>query len=188
MDEIEILLKEYETLRQEIVTGVSSRFTILAIWIAALGVIFSSAVALMDSHSQMVSLVFALVVPAVNSLILFLWFGEYKRVQNAGKWLYGLESRINRAAKKTLLTLETRTRDRRREQKHRFDLTVALLSIVSFFSLSIGLGKLDICIQIKLLLGGIVALYIVVVYCHLLRRIRILRIGRPNENTVSSIQ
>ncbi len=191
MDDVEILCKEYDALRQEVTTGLSGRNTILSIWVAALGVVVSSGVALMDSHSQMVSWVFTLVVPVVNSLILLLWFGEYKRVQNAGKLLYGLESKINTRAKKTLLTLETRVRNERREQKkYRLDYTTALLSIVSFFSLIFGLGKLNICIQVKLLLGAAVVLYIVIVYIQLVRRIHKLRTEIPNENknTVSSIQ
>jgi len=175
-EEIEILFKEYDALREEIVSGISGRHTILSIGIAAIGLICTSAVAFSKSAPELTGLIFILGVPAMGIFVLFIWFGEYRRVQNAGIHLYDLESKINTEARKELLTYETNRRDNiKKEEKNYHDPTVALLFMLSLVSLLIGFVVLPVCCIWRFLLVFTVGVVIFGIDWIITRKIRRLR-------------
>lgn len=166
MNDIEVLFKEYEAVRQEILNGLSGRNTMLSIGLAAIGGIVTAAVAFGEQYAGATNLVLVLVVPPLSCCILLLWFGEYRRVQNAGIFLYQLESRINGLAKSRngWLTFETETRHRRQRKKGPFlDPTVTLFAIIGFASLIFGLATWQIHILWKYLLWRILTSCVMIV-------------------------
>jgi hypothetical protein len=146
MDAIEIMLKEYETLRQESLTAMSSRNSILSFGLAAIAALFTASIAApVDSNVPRPVLI--LVVPAVAICVVLMWLGEYERTQRAGKFLADLESKINNKAKENklltsegeeLLRWETQLRGESRHLKYPYIFTVALLTATGFISLYLG--------------------------------------------------
>lgn len=170
MDSIEIMLKEYETLRQESLTAMGNRMSILSFGLAAIGAILAAGIATYTpgSYSPLSSLFLILLVPAITNFTLFMWLGEYQRMQRAGSFLARLEHRINEKAKEPLLTWETELRKQRHHMRYPYNTTVLLLMIISVISLIIGiiiLGLPTIWIWISVIVGVIIHLliYIIVV-------------------------
>ena len=154
MDAIEILLKEYETLRQEILTAMGSRNTILSFGLATVGAIFTASIATQfgDSPSPFSSTILAVVIPIVCVFVLFMWLGEYQRMQRAGRFLVGLEKRINDEAKKELLSWESK----HEHMKYPYNTTAMLIILLSIASHVIGLitfGIIPTLLWIFLIVG-----------------------------------
>ncbi len=176
MQEEEVLFKEYEALRGEVVAGLTSRSTILSFGFTTLGVILTLAFSIPGTEFSAV--VFLLAGPLISGCIMYIWFGEYKRVQNAGVRLYLLERRINEKVGKELLRLETVTRDNR---KVRFWYpSVALLMIVAILAVVAGLSSkhLTWCIQQKIVVGIAFFAVFAVIYTLLVWRIHKLRMKK----------
>ena len=97
MDTLELMLKEYETLRQESLDSINNRSQIVSFGLATIGLIVAAIFAL-DSSLQstaLVVLVFSVGIPIISVLILYIWLGEVERMMRAGDYLCGLEARIN---------------------------------------------------------------------------------------------
>ena len=141
MDPIEIMLKEYETLRQESMNAMNNGNRILSFGLAAISAIFTSSIFAYTTgkYSLIPSLALILVIPAISIFILFMWLGEYERMQRAGKFLVKLESKINKEASKELLTWETHLRKSQSHMKYPYNATVLLLIGISGISLVLGL-------------------------------------------------
>ena len=118
MDPVEIMLKEYETLRQESLEAIKNRNSVLAFGLAAISAIVAACVATVEAATETGAeaaahgvAIFALtaLVPAVSLFVLVAWLGEHKRSRRVGTFLAGLEERINEKAGKTetLLTWES---------------------------------------------------------------------------------
>ncbi len=159
MDEKEVLFKEYEAVRQEIITSLSNRITILSVGLTATGVLITIALAFAESRPTVCTFIFIIGIPSICIFFLQIWFGEYRRAQNAGRHIYKLEEKINKIVDKgKLLTFETETREKR---KFIFDPTVILISIVSLISLVIGLFLWKGSLLLKMLVGYNIVLIIV---------------------------
>lgn len=146
MKDNDILLKEYETLRQEILTAMGSRNSILSFGLAIIGAIFTASLATQtgETPSLFASLLLELAVPAISAFVLFMWLGEYQRMQRAGKFLVSLEKRINDNVSKELLTWETSLRVKQVHMKYPYNTTVMLLVLISALSQTIGLVTMGI--------------------------------------------
>lgn len=145
MKPVEILLKEYETLRQEILTAMSNRISILSFGLASIGAIFTASIAIYSTNNALLSgLALTLAIPAISIFILFIWLGEYQRMQRAGKFLAGLEKRINEKATMKLLSWETDLRAKHTHMKYPYNSTVMLLLVISTISFIIGSINLSI--------------------------------------------
>lgn len=155
MDSIEIMLKEYETLRQEILAAFNNRNSILSFGLAIIGAIFTASIATFtgSTSSLLSSLVLVLAVPTISIFVLLMWLGEYQRMQRAGKFLVDLERRINEEASKELLTWETHLRAQRRHMKYPYNTTVMLLTVISVISLIIGLVTLGLSTSLTWILA-----------------------------------
>lgn len=98
IDIIDIMMKEYETLRQESMDSINNRSHIVSFGLASIGILaagfFSSETALGLPFS--VCLVFSYAIPAVSILVLYIWLGEVERMMRAGSYLRELEARINK--------------------------------------------------------------------------------------------
>jgi len=177
-DAIEIMLKEYETLREEVLAAMSNRNSILSFGLAIIGAIFTASIAThtKTGYSILASYLLILAVPAVTNCVLFIWLGEYQRSQRAGKFLVGLEKRINAKAQEELLTWETLLRKQLRHMKYPYDITVMLLTVISVISLIIGLVTLRLypVYMWVLAIGGVILH--VVIYGYVVSRMSKLRL------------
>ena len=81
-----------------------------------------------------------------------MWFGEYQRMQRAGKFLVDLERRINAEASKDLLSWETHLRTWHLHMKYPYNTTVMLLTAISVVSLITGVATLGIATNLMWLL------------------------------------
>jgi len=146
MTEVEIILKEYESLRQEILVAMSNRISILSFGLATIGAVFTASIAVSASgnYSLLASLMLILAVPAINSFVLFMWMGEYQRMMRAGSFLYELESRINSIAGRNVLMWETHLRSQRLHMKYPYTTTVMLLTGIGFISVVLGVVTLKL--------------------------------------------
>jgi hypothetical protein len=146
MDQVEIMLREYETLRQEVLTSMSNRNSILSFGPGTIGAILTASIAveLVKEISEISGLMLILAVPIISIFVVFIWLGEYERMQRAGKFLgeldKGLESRINDMVGGEPLTWETRLRLRQRplHMLYPYFFTVLLLTAIGLISLYIG--------------------------------------------------
>jgi heme/copper-type cytochrome/quinol oxidase subunit 4 len=163
MNPVEILLKEYETLRQEILATMNNRVSILSFGLAGIGVVFTASLATdsTNAHPLFSSLVLVLAVPAISNFVLFMWLGEYQRMQRAGKFLVELENRINTETSKELLTWETKLRTQHSHMGYPYIVTVLLLILISAVSFIIG------AVNLPLLVNAIWILIIINIVIHL---------------------
>jgi len=94
---VEILLKEYETLREEVISRINSRFTILGIAVAVLTWLLASP---LSDHRLMVS--------GVGLLVLFdIWYYFAFLIRRCSVHIMRLEQEINALVGRKLLTWET---------------------------------------------------------------------------------
>jgi hypothetical protein len=142
MNSVEILIKEYETLRSEILTSMSNRISILSFGLATIGAIFTASMAVFITSNNVIlpSMILSLAIPLTSNFVLIMWLGEYQRMQRAGQFLVGLEKRINDEASKQLLSWETS----HRHMKYPYNTTVMLLLAISIISYIIGIVNLPI--------------------------------------------
>jgi predicted MFS family arabinose efflux permease len=97
MDRAEVLLKEYETLRQESLDSINNRSQIVSFGLGTLGIltagVFASDLAL--KSFPLLVLVFSMGIPTISVLVLYSWLGEVERMMRAGRFMVDLEARIN---------------------------------------------------------------------------------------------
>ena len=84
-------------------------------------------------------------IPAITTGVLWIWFGEYQRMQRAGGFVAGLEQRINQEAGADLLTWESHLRAPAAAgcDKHLmppYYATIVLLMILGLGSAAVGLS------------------------------------------------
>lgn len=107
--EIEVLLKEYESLRNESLSTITNRSQILVLGLAIIGAVFAGAMQIKDPAAdwKLVTMLFSGAVPMITALVILLWVGEAMRMKRASDFLAGdVEPAINRRFGKLLLTWE----------------------------------------------------------------------------------
>lgn len=178
MEPNEILLKEYETLREEILTTMHNRNQILSFGILVMGAIFTTSLATYKENTIPVlsSIMLLLAVPAINVFVIFMWLGEYQRMQRAGKFIMGLEDRINNECKRKLLSWETNLRKQRHHMNYPYNMTLMLITIMSLISIVMGILMLNINVKYKIGIG-IVGLFLnVIIFIYSGKKIRKLQV------------
>ncbi|WP_049563738.1 hypothetical protein [Nonomuraea sp. SBT364] len=94
---LQVMLTEYEWLRQESLNAINNRVIIANFMFGAVALITAALVSI-ESPSLLTGITGVIFVPQIAKVGLMIWLGEYNRSQRAGKWLSDLEKRINRAA------------------------------------------------------------------------------------------
>jgi hypothetical protein len=156
MDPVDVLLEEYQTIRQEILASMNNRVSVLSFGLATIGAIFTASIAVStaSNYSQLSNLMLISTVPVVTGFILFMWLGEYQRMMRAGKFLHDLEDRINNASgHESLLTWEHYLKSRG-HMRYPYNTTVMLLILISLVSASLGLAMLSANLLTKAIIGG----------------------------------
>lgn len=93
--ELQALLAEYNTVRQESMSSITNRTTIANFVFGALAVIIAALVA-QDRPNWASAVVSFVLVPQISKTGLLIWLGEYQRSQRAGRWVALVEMKINR--------------------------------------------------------------------------------------------
>jgi hypothetical protein len=155
MEPVEIMLKEYEMIRQEVLASMANRTSILSFGLATIGAIFTASIATytVSTYALLSSLMLIFAVPAINSFILYMWMGEYKRMQRAGHFLFELEERVNKEVRGEVLSWEHHLRSKHLHMNYPYYMTVALLVVISVISLSLGLITLQLSTNAKWIIG-----------------------------------
>lgn len=145
MDAVELLLEEYKALRQEVVAAMSNRIATLTFGLASIGAILAASI-LTTKSGVLPGVMLALLVPTIAILVLFMWLGEYERMQRAGTFLMEIEARINREEQRRLLTWESHLRFTGSHMKSPYKATVSLLLLIGLISSIVGLINIGSCI------------------------------------------
>jgi hypothetical protein len=133
---VEILLGEYQSLRNEIHATMQNRNQILSFGLALMGVLVASPFVAGNPSAKMVTATISLAIPAVAALVLHLWLAEYVRMVRAGRHLVSLELKINSIMNASLLTWETgRFAKGRPASERNIDSTCALRLAFLFFAI-----------------------------------------------------
>lgn len=166
MNQVEIMLKEYETLRQEILMAMNNRINILQFGITVIGAIFTVTVATYNKQSSLLlaNLIFAVVIPSICIFVLLMWFGECQRIKRAGKFLVELEKQINQKISQQVLKWETELEQKRSHMKYPHNATVLLLCFISIFSQIIGLTNIGLSLAHTLILSILIHLILYTPY------------------------
>ncbi|MCA1691402.1 MAG: hypothetical protein ABR540_22105 [Acidimicrobiales bacterium] len=88
------MLAEYQSLRQESLQAITNRISVVNFTFGAMSVILAGLLTRKVSD-LLGGLIAVLIAPQVAKAGLLIWLGEYNRSQRAGRWIAGLESRIN---------------------------------------------------------------------------------------------
>jgi hypothetical protein len=103
--EVEVLLKEYETLRQESLNALNNRSQVTAFGLGAIGVLAAGAFNLKNEAA--VLLVFNGAIPLLVIFTLTLWMDEVERARRAGRFLANtVEQKVERKFGHPVLTWE----------------------------------------------------------------------------------
>lgn len=92
--ELQALLAEYNTVRQESMSSIANRTTIANFVFGALAVIIAALVA-QDRPNWATAIVSFVLVPQISKTGLLISLGEYQRSQRAGRWVALVEMKIN---------------------------------------------------------------------------------------------
>lgn len=102
---IEILLKEYDTLRTEILQRINARFAVVGL----LGALFAFALSEVEWQSEKFSIdVWWLILALGVGVLLALWWRLGILIQRMATHLISIEQRVNQFAGEELLTWETK--------------------------------------------------------------------------------
>lgn len=130
MNKTELLLKEYETLRQESLDSINNRSQIVSFGLGTIGLLAAGVLASERASSSLpvLSLVFCLAIPTISILVLYSWLGEVERMMRAGRFLVDLEARINAEidSKEPTLTWESRLRSGSTQMRYPYLVVLAL--------------------------------------------------------------
>jgi hypothetical protein len=104
MDPIEIILREYDTVRSESLNTMSNRFQVVAFGLATLGALTAGVFAFGDRAQNPTFVLLSLnyLIPAISILVLFIWLGEVNRMNRAGLYIYYLEQEMNDYVKNSM--------------------------------------------------------------------------------------
>lgn len=140
--EIEILLKEYDTLRAEILTAMASRHSIVTFGLATVGVLWSAAATLVAAekdHQTLAFIILALIIPFASAFIVQMWLGEYARMYRAGKFIADhSEPEINGRAGSVVLSWENNLRVGKKHMQFPYASAVLLFFSSSLISCIFG--------------------------------------------------
>ncbi len=86
---LEVILKEYETVRQEAMDAIGNRNQVLSFGLATIGIIFAAAISSKDilGNIRFVQIVFCGVIPVISLLVSVVWFGEVNRMNRASVYI-----------------------------------------------------------------------------------------------------
>jgi len=166
MEHLDILMKEYDSLRQESLIAIQSRTSVLSFGLATLGAIFAVAVTTIENGqlAYLTSVTLILVVPLIAAGVASIWFGEHHRMHRAGRFIGELEQRVNNMAGAELLSWEGSLRVRKSHMLAPYSHSVTLIAILGVFGMGIGLWLVTWPIGMKIAVASVQAVAHAVFY------------------------
>ncbi len=187
----EILLKEYETLRNESQNSMSNRNQILSFGLAAIALIIMGSVSVFNNTEfrtadlTIPSFNLIVIIPIICALILLMWLGEFERMRRVGAFIANLEKRINELASKKLLSWETLLLQEKKHMSYPYYAVLILLLILSIFSQFMGIRLIDFKDSDLFFLISICLLFYIILLVFIGYRIfKIKRLVSTTENKV----
>lgn len=113
--QLQVMLAEYATLREEVLAAIGHRVTTMNFTFAATSVLLAGLLTRKVPDSLAGPIAF-FAVPQFAHAGLLIWLGEYRRSQRASMWLSNLEKRINAAVGMSALGWESRSDGESAEQ------------------------------------------------------------------------
>jgi len=105
---IEVLLREYDSLRQESLQAINNRIQIMNFAFTSLAVVTAAILSTSIARGVLVPICLVFI-PVSAKASLLIWLGEYNRSQRAGQGIVQIEKRINDQLQDTeLLTWESK--------------------------------------------------------------------------------
>jgi hypothetical protein len=101
VDAVTIMLKEYETLRAEVLATLGHRLQVWSFGAAAIAVLVAGALTAVAENTGdsaihiCAGIVMAIVVPLLSLAVLHTWLAEVRRGRRASWYLWGIERRLN---------------------------------------------------------------------------------------------
>lgn len=167
MNSIEVLLREYEAIRKEVLATMENRTRMLMFGLLGVCLIFSATLLVsQDANGYLPALMLVILVPIINTYVLFIWLGEYERMQRAGKFLVEIEARINEYLSEEVLSWETGLRKQKRHMKYPYNNTVIFLITISLISLFMGLNLLQMPVLWTIIILSVSVLLLFVEYMY----------------------
>jgi beta-phosphoglucomutase-like phosphatase (HAD superfamily) len=115
--QLDALLAEYASLRQESMNAIANRITIMNFTFGALAIVLAGLLAT-RVPTLLAGITALLFVPQVAKAALLIWLGEYNRSQRAGRRIQDLESWINVVVGAEALGWETELANKRTGRGH----------------------------------------------------------------------
>lgn len=91
---LQAMLAEYASLREECLQAIGYRIAVMNFTFGALAIVLA-ALLTSDMPPFAIGFISVVFIPIAAKAGLLIWFGEYNRSQRAGRWIGGLEKRIN---------------------------------------------------------------------------------------------
>jgi hypothetical protein len=102
---LEVLLTEYDSLRQESLGAIGNRITIANFTFGAIAIMLAALLSL-NKPNLAIGITALAFIPQVSKTGLMIWLGEYNRSQRAGRQLRSIENRVNELLGTTAMTWE----------------------------------------------------------------------------------
>jgi len=141
MEKVDLLIEEYKTLRNEVLTAMNNRNNVLSIGISINSLIFTTCSVISTSYKNNLHITYLLleILPVINIFILYIWLGEYERMQRAGKFICLLEKKINEIFDEQIMTWETHLREKKsnknKHMKAPYNSVVFLITFLNLISI-----------------------------------------------------
>ena len=136
---IEVLLREYESLRRESLQAINNRILIMNFAFTSLAVVTAAILSSSVARGVLVPICL-LFIPVSAKASLLIWLGEYSRSQRAGQGVARIEKRINDQLKDpTLLTWESGLASSGTHMAFPYSATAAYMLSIGVLGLGLGI-------------------------------------------------
>ena len=136
---LQVVLKEYESLRSECMYSANNRVQVLMLGVAAVGAVIGGTLAIEDPKGRplLIIFMFSILVPLIVSFITLVWISEAVRAHRAGSHIAReIESRVNQRLNRLALSWETSLWLERYPRDARGGPSMMALGILNFISLA----------------------------------------------------
>ena len=137
MDPVEVLMKEYEFLRNEILDSIKMKYQIIFSGLTMIGfIIGGSASAITNNFSGIAEFLLFFVLPLFCITILLVWIGEIEKMQRIAEQLLKIENHVNALLDQRILSFENSLRKNPLTMLYAH---VAIIILFSFIAIAPGL-------------------------------------------------
>ena|GEM_PF-3659972 len=165
MDDVEIMFKEYDAVKEEIADSIKARNQILSFGLATVAILINGISTTLNNTSlQKLSFILCfLVLPAFCVSVMLMWMGELQRMIRGGNFMTQFENRINeKKGQPELLRWETYRRTSKIKIHYAYGAVISLFSLIALLPyLFLFISTLQISWFYYFMTGFIYAIFLV---------------------------